>query len=305
LAGVISLNGETPVGAIWNERFKWLAPYYMALGVVSYAFVFSYHVAGLFGVFVVLIPLLMLRFSQKQYVDHTETMVTQLRKTNSELRHQSEEINLLNEELLLTLARSIDLRDPFVMEHSKNVARYAVLIATEMGLSAEQIEQIRKAGLLHDIGKLGIPETILFKPAGLSDEEYRLIKEHVNIGADLIYGCHSLRMLIPFVKYHHERYDGRGYPIGLSGEKIPLEARILNVADAVEAMASDRPYKKAMSPESIVAEVKQCAGMQFDPDVAEAFCRVVASKGPSVIINSARDVVARGVYQTSMSGKWP
>lgn len=305
LAGAISLHGKTPMLVVWRERFKWLAPYYLALGFVAYAFVFSYDVANLLGAFVVLIPLLILRFSQKQYINHTEGLVTQLQMTNSELRLQSEEITLLNEELLLTLARSIDLRDPFVMEHSKNVARYAVLIATELGLSAEQTEHIRKAGLLHDIGKLGIPETILFKPEGLDKEEYELIKEHVNIGADLIFGCHSLRMLIPFVKYHHERYDGHGYPVGLSGEKIPLEARILSIADAVEAMASDRPYKKAMQAEDIVAEIKHCAGTQFDPQVVAAFCREVEKKGHSVIVNSARDVAARGVYQLTPLGQWP
>lgn len=305
LAGAISLYGKTSVAIVWKERFKWLSIYYLALGFVAYAFVFSYSAAGLLGIFVVLIPLLILRFSQKQYIAHTEGLVNKLRTTNSELRIQAEEITLLNEELLLTLARSIDLRDPFVMEHSKNVARYAVLTAGELGLTSDRIEHIRKAGLLHDIGKLGIPETILFKPAGLNDEEYEIIKEHVNIGADLIYGCHSLRMLIPFVKYHHERYDGRGYPVGLAGKNIPLEARILNIADAVEAMASDRPYKRAMLPTDILDEVKRCAGTQFDPEVVMAFCRVVEKQGHSVIVNSARDVEARGQFQFISSGQWP
>lgn len=304
LAGAVSLYGNSPVQVVWKERFKWLLPYYLALGFVAYAFVFSYAAAGLLGIAVVLIPLLMLRFSQKQYIALTEGLVNQLRTTNNELRIQAEEITLLNEELLLTLARSIDLRDPFVMEHSKNVARYAVLTAEELGLSPDRIEHIRKAGLLHDIGKLGIPETILFKPAGLSDEEYGIIKEHVNIGAELIYGCHSLRNLIPFVKYHHERYDGRGYTVGLAGKNIPLEARILNIADAVEAMASDRPYKKAMKPADILAEVKRCAHTQFDPDVVAAFCRVVEKQGYSVIVNSARDVEARGLFHLASSVNW-
>ncbi len=304
LAGAVSLYGNTPARIVWKERFKWLLPYYLALGLVAYAFVFSYNVAGLLGIVVVLIPLLMLRFSQKQYITHTEGLVNQLRTTNSELRTQSEEISLLNEELLLTLARSIDLRDPFVMEHSKNVARYAVLMAEELGLSPDRIEHIRKAGLLHDIGKLGIPETILFKPDGLNDEEYEIIKGHVNIGADLIYGCHSLRNLIPFVKYHHERYDGRGYSVGLAGKNIPLEARILNIADAVEAMASDRPYKKAMPPDDILEEIKRCAHTQFDPDVVAAFCRVVEKQGQSVIVNSARDVAARGPLYFTPSDNW-
>lgn len=300
LAGAVSLNGRIPARTIWTERFRWLAIYYLAMGFVAYTFVFSYLTIGLMGIVAAVIPLLMLRFSQKQYIAHTEGLVNQLRGTNQELRLQAEEITLLNEELLLTLARSIDLRDPYVMEHSKNVARYAVLTAEEMGLSPDRIEHIRKGGLLHDIGKLGIPETILFKPSGLTDGEYEIIKEHVNIGAELIYGCHSLRVLIPFVKYHHERYDGRGYPVGLAGKKIPLEARILNIADAVEAMASDRPYKKAMPPEAILAEVKRCAGTHFDPQVVAAFCRVVEKQGYSVIVNSARSVEERAQFEGAM-----
>jgi putative nucleotidyltransferase with HDIG domain len=300
LAGAVSLHGRIPAQTLWRERFRWLAIYYLAMGFVAYTFVFSYVTIGLIGIVVALIPLLMLRFSQKQYIAHTEGLVNQLRGTNQELRLQAEEITLLNEELLLTLARSIDLRDPYVMEHSKNVARYAVLTAEEMGLSPDRIEHIRKGGLLHDIGKLGIPETILFKPSGLTDDEYEIIKEHVSIGAELIYGCHSLRVLIPFVKYHHERYDGRGYPVGLAGKNIPLEARILNIADAVEAMASDRPYKKAMLPEDILAEVKRCAGTHFDPKVVKAFCRVVEKQGYSVIVNSARSVEERSQFAGAM-----
>lgn len=295
LAGAVSLSTDQPFTRVWSERFRWLAPYYLSLGFVVYALIFSYIAAGAVGILAVLVPLLMLRFSQKQYVDDTEELVTQLRVNNKDLRIQSEEITLLNEELLLTLARSIDLRDPYVMEHAKNVARYAVLTAQELGLSSERIEQIRKAGLLHDIGKLGIPEVVLFKAAGLTDDEYALIKEHVNIGADLIYGCHSLHHLIPFVRHHHERFDGQGYPDGLAGNKIPLEARILNLADAVEAMASDRPYKLAESPEEILAEVTRCAGSHFDPVVVTAFQRVVDKQGYSVIVNSARNVQA-GAY---------
>ncbi len=295
LAVAISLDSDQPLSRVWTERFRWLAPYYLALGFVVYALIFSYVSAGILGILVVLVPLLMLRFSQKQYVDHTEELVQQLRANNQELRIQSEEITLLNEELLLTLARSIDLRDPYVMEHAKNVARYAVLTAQELGLSPERIEHIRKAGLLHDIGKLGIPEVVLFKPSDLTDDEYELIKEHVNIGAELIYGCHSLHNLIPFVQHHHERFDGKGYPSQISGEEIPLEARILNLADAVEAMASDRPYKLAESPEEILEEVTRCAGGQFDPNVVEAFRRVVDKYGYSVIVNSARNVQA-GAY---------
>jgi diguanylate cyclase (GGDEF)-like protein/putative nucleotidyltransferase with HDIG domain len=293
VSGAIRADSGQPIETVWVERFRWLAPYFLVLGVVAFGLIFSYVFAGLLGVVVILIPLYMLRFSQKQYIDRTREIVGTLRKTNRELVRQAEEITLLNEELLLTLARSVDLRDPHVMEHSKQVSRYACLMGQELGLSNSRIQLIRKAGLLHDIGKLGIPEAILFKPSLLSNDEYEKVKVHVLIGADLISGCHSLDTLIPFVKHHHEWFDGSGYPDGLSGEDIPLEARILGLADAVEAMASDRPYKRAMTPEEILREIKRCAGAQFDPDVARAFERIVTQSGESVISNSARDVVKR------------
>lgn len=279
---------------VWRERFRWLAFYYLVLGLVAAGLVFSYRTAGISGIVVVVAPLFMLRYSQKQYLDHTTKMVTQLRGANNDLLQQANEITRLSEDLLLTLARSVDLRDPYVMEHSKNVVRYALYIAEEMKLPGEQLELVRKAGLLHDIGKLGVAEQILFKPSRLSVEEYEVVKRHADIGAELIQGCHSLHALIPIVRHHHERYDGSGYPDSLAGEEIPLEARILCLADAVEAMASDRPYRLAMSVEEIVDEVLQCAGTQFDPQIVQAFVRVARKKGNAFIVNSAREAFRRG-----------
>ncbi len=289
----ITLGSGQSAQAIWNERFRWLAPYYLTLGIIAAALVYSYLAIDMTGLFIILLPLLLLRYSQKQYINQTETLVHNLKKTNHQLVQKTEEVTLLNEELLLTLARSLDLRDPHVVEHSKHVSRYAVCMAEELGLPQEQIDSIRKAGLLHDIGKLGVREEILFKPDRLTAEEFKIVKEHVVIGAELVQGCHSLVPLVPFILYHHEWYNGKGYPHGLAGGEIPLEARILSVADAVEAMASDRPYKKAMSPTAILEEVKKCAGTQFDPAVAAAFARVIKREGPEVIVNSARAVLAR------------
>ncbi len=289
----IGLSNGHPFKAIWVERFRWLIYYYVVLGIVAATLVFSFRLAGLVGILVMVFPLLMLRYSQKQYIDHTEKMVHQLREFNTELIVQAQEITLLNEELLLTLARSIDLRDPYVMEHSMNVSRYAVCVAEELGLAGERVENVRKAGLLHDIGKLGVPERILIKPGRLTADEFEIVKEHVNIGAELVRGCHSLEPLVPFVRHHHEWFDGTGYPHRLAGDDIPLEARILSLADAVEAMASDRPYKKAMSPVDILEEVERWAGTQFDPIVTSAFARVIEQRGEELIVNSAREVIAR------------
>jgi putative nucleotidyltransferase with HDIG domain len=279
LAVVIGLDTGYPVRYLWTERFRWLAPYYLALGVVSFALLHSYLQAGLAGVFVLLVPLLMLRFSQVQYVEHTKSLVQELRKKNENLENYAEEIATLNEELLLALSQVIEIRDPYVLGHSQRVAHYAVEIAEEMGLSPERVELVRKASLLHDIGKLGVRESILLKPGRLTPQEFELVKQHTHLGSTVVDNCHSLRKLVPIIHHHHERYDGRGYPDRLGGKNIPVEARILSLADAVEAMASDRPYRKALGSQEIIAEVRQNAGGQFDPVVVKAFLDIVHRKG--------------------------
>jgi diguanylate cyclase (GGDEF)-like protein/putative nucleotidyltransferase with HDIG domain len=287
VSGAIYLSSDQLFWEIWSERFKWLSPYYLAMGVLSFSLIISYAYAGLIGVLVILVPLLMLRLSQMQYIEHTKSMVNQLRGTNLELRKNAEEISILNEELLVALSNIIDLRDPYVMGHSQNVARYATLIARELNLPPERIELIRKAGLLHDIGKIGIPEFILFKPDRLNSKEFAVVKEHVTLGTDILNTCHSLRALIPFIGHHHEHFDGSGYPDGLQGQEPPIEARILCVADAVEAMASDRPYRQGLDCKEILVELMENAGSQFDPQVVNAFSKVIKREGESVIINSA------------------
>jgi len=289
LAGVIDLSSGQAFRRVWAERFRWLWLYYLGLGMLAFALIFSFQSAGLIGVIATVVPLLVLRFGQTQYITHTQGLVNQLRNTNTELREKSDQISQLNEELLLALSRAIDLRDPDVQDHSLNVARYATLIAGEMNLPPERVERIRKAGLLHDIGKLGIPEAILFKPGRLTPAEYEIIKEHATMSAEIIETCHSLSALAPFIRHHHERYDGRGYPAGLKDHDIPLEARIISLADTIEAMASDRPYRQAMSSEAILDEIQTHRGTQFDPEVVNAFFKVIGKHGESIIVNSTRE----------------
>src|SRR5581483_7820681 len=135
----------------------------------------------------------------------------------------------LNDELFEMLARFFDARDPYVGGHAATVANYATIIASELGITGERLKQVRQAAILHDIGKIAIPEKILHKESKLTDAEYELMKSHVKVGAELIESSEGLRHLAPFIRYHHERWDGRGYPSGLAAEEIPLEARILNV----------------------------------------------------------------------------
>jgi len=149
---------------------------------------------------------------------------------------------------------------------------------------------MHKASLLHDIGKLGISETILLKPGKLTKEEYDIVKTHVTLGADLLEASHALEDLIPIIRHHHERYDGLGYPDGLKGDQIQLEARILSVADAVVAMASDRPYRRGLDNQEIIDEIEKFSGTQFDPLVVKIFVEILKDEEVEIFVNSAYSV---------------
>jgi diguanylate cyclase (GGDEF)-like protein/putative nucleotidyltransferase with HDIG domain len=284
----INIDAGIPFKQVWKEKFSWLTPYYVSMGMIAYALILGYQTTGLIGLAVILVPLLMLRLSVKQYIDRTITMVNELRGKNTLLESSSVEINKLNEDLLNALAEVVDLRDPFTLGHSQYVTRYAVLIAKELGLPEERIRLIKKASLLHDIGKIGIPDAILMKPFRLTKSEYNAIKTHSILGASILEKAHSLSHLSTIVRHHHERYDGTGYPDGIIGKDIPLESRIIAVADAIEAMASDRPYRQALSFEKILEELKVNAGSQFDPMIIQSTLPILLSRNESILVNSAQ-----------------
>jgi diguanylate cyclase (GGDEF)-like protein len=172
--------------------------------------------------------------------------------------------------VMLDLAEAIDLRFSGSARHSETVGRYAEMMAREHGLPEQQISRVRLAGMLHDIGKVGVPDSILRKPARLTEEEFATIKRHPELGAQILEHP-SFGDIREWVGAHHERPDGRGYPLGLSGEALPLEARILAVADAYEAMTSDRAYRSSIGQAAARAELRRCAGSQFDPLVVKTF----------------------------------
>jgi diguanylate cyclase (GGDEF)-like protein/putative nucleotidyltransferase with HDIG domain len=176
--------------------------------------------------------------------------------------------------VMLDLAEAVDLRFSGSARHSETVGRYAELMARELGFSEERTGRVRLAGLLHDIGKVGIPDAILRKPAKLTNEEFEIITTHPELGAQILEHP-SLADIREWVSTHHERPDGRGYPLGLAGEAITPEARILAVADAYEAMTSDRSYRSAVDHLAARAELERCAGTQFDPDVVGALLAVL------------------------------
>jgi putative nucleotidyltransferase with HDIG domain len=176
--------------------------------------------------------------------------------------------------VMLDLAEAVDLRFSGSVRHSETVGRYAEMMALELGLSEQRVARVELAGRLHDIGKVGVPDSILSKPAKLTDEEFAIIRQHPDLGAQILEHP-SLADVREWVRAHHERPDGRGYPRGLLGEAIALEARILAVADAYEAMTSDRAYRQSIGHLAAAEELEACAGSQFDPRVVAALLAVL------------------------------
>jgi len=178
-------------------------------------------------------------------------------------------------EIVKALAQTIEAKDPYTHGHSARVMEYAVQIAQKLGLPEEEIESLRYAAILHDIGKIGVRGIILNNPNGLTAEEYDEVKRHPIIGENIITPIELLQPIRPLIRHHHEWYNGKGYPDGLSGENIPLGARILAVADAYDAMKSDRPYRKTLTEETAIQELKRGNKTQFDPKTVEVFLELL------------------------------
>ncbi|MCM8766165.1 MAG: HD-GYP domain-containing protein, partial [Candidatus Omnitrophica bacterium] len=160
-------------------------------------------------------------------------------------------------------------------EHVENTVLYAVETARALGLSQEEIEKISDAAMLHDLGKIGISEKVLLKKSKLNSRELAEIRRHPLIGADILRSIHFMKGILPFIIYHHERYDGEGYPFGIKGEDIPLGARIVAIADVYQALISDRPYRKAYTKKEAMQIIKKGAGTQFDPQIVKVFLEVL------------------------------
>ncbi|MCS7078866.1 MAG: HD domain-containing protein [Chloracidobacterium sp.] len=205
-----------------------------------------------------------------QLADDFNTMADHIQRYINDLRFAVNE----NRELFLgtvkALAEAIDGKDPYTRGHSERVKMYSVLMAEQMGLSQEEIEDIRVAALLHDVGKIGIEDRILKKPAALTEEEYAIMKTHPEKGAKIMAEIPQMKKYIPGMYYHHECMDGRGYPLGLKGDQIPLMARIISVADTFDAMTTNRPYQRAMPTDVAVQKIWSFAGTRYDPNVVAA-----------------------------------
>ncbi len=194
-----------------------------------------------------------------------------LKKSFLNEQRQTEKLLQSQKSIVIILAKAIEKRDYYTAGHTDRVTEYAIKTGEQLNWPKERLAVLELAGHLHDVGKIGVPDAVLNKPGKLTAEEFEMMKAHPEIGEQIIRGNDFLESLLPYILYHHERYDGKGYPKGLAGEAIPIEGRLLAVSDAFDAMTSSRPYRKGMDPEAAIGEIKRCSGTQFDPKIAEVF----------------------------------
>src|SRR5215216_2157323 len=279
----MALEGHDRWRAVWKERFSWLLPHYVAFGAVGGAIALAYSAIGLYGLAVFVLPLLLMRKTMAAYLGHTEKSTKKLRKAAETIRQQNvslEQANRLLKErstaAMESLSATVDARDAYTAGHSRRVQQLALAIGRELGLSQAELDLLGHAALFHDIGKLAVPDAILLKPAMLTDEEWTLMQRHSDEGARIIDRLGFLNDAVPAIRHHHERFDGTGYPDGLKGEDIPLGARIIHVADALDSMLTTRIYRGARPADDALAELRRAAGSQFCPRSVAALERVLA-----------------------------
>ncbi|MGH9198487.1 MAG: HD-GYP domain-containing protein, partial [Acidimicrobiia bacterium] len=254
-----SLRTHTPIARLFSLTIR-----NVSLGLVSqvplgWLMAEIATAVGYWAAMIFMVPLLLARYSLSRYTEVRDLFFGSVS----------------------ALSQAIDAKDGFTRGHADRVSRIAGAIAREMGLGEKQIEQIELAGLLHDIGKIGVEDRILMKPMRLDDDERELMRRHPIYGASILEPSAALRPLVPLVLHHHENFDGSGYPEGVKGEDIPLGSRIIIVSDAYEAMTSDRVYRKAIGHERAMEQLNKYKGAQFDPRVVRALEALLTKRGPS------------------------
>ena len=276
------VEGHESPWAVFHERFAWLLPHYVVYGFIGAVMAIGYDAVGLYGLAVFAVPLLLMRKTQEAYLKHTQKSATKLREAAETIQSQNVSLEQANKLLrerstaaMESLSATVDARDSYTAGHSRRVQQLSLAIGRELGLSQAELDLLGHAALFHDIGKLGIPDTILLKPSSLTGEEWALMQRHAEEGARIIDRLGFLQDAVPAIRHHHERFDGTGYPDRIAGDEIPLGARIIHVADALDSMLTTRIYRAARPVNEALAEVKDKAGTQFCPRCVAALERIL------------------------------
>ena len=277
LAVALAFEGDEDWLGAWRERFTWLVPYYLVYGLVGALIAVAYHAIGSEALLVFALPLLIMRKTQEDYLGHAQKSAHKLREAAETIQKQNlslEQANRLLRErstaAMESLSATVDARDSYTAGHSRRVQQLALAIGREIGFSQAELNILGQAALFHDIGKLAVPDSVLLKPAELNDFEWELMRRHADEGARIIERLGFLADAVPAIRHHHEHFDGSGYPDGLSGEEIPLGARIIHVADALDSMLTTRTYRSARQVKQALVELRDNAGEQFCPRCVSA-----------------------------------
>jgi putative nucleotidyltransferase with HDIG domain len=270
----MSLSEGTGFRDVWLERFHWARHHILVFGPLAVALSIAYVKLGVIGLLAFALPPAVLVMSVRQYLERTRLAVEEIRKANEELREANAAVRKTMLATIAALSRSMEAKDYYTGGHTERVSLLAVALARRLGYSGTDLDAVEIGALLHDIGKIGIPERILHKPGPLDEKEWEVMKEHPKISEYILSGVDLPEVVLEIARSSHERMDGAGYPDGLAGESIPLPARIVLVADAFDALTSDRPYRRARSPRAAMEEIQTHSGTQFCPRVVAALQHV-------------------------------
>ncbi|MFL5945662.1 MAG: diguanylate cyclase, partial [Gaiellaceae bacterium] len=266
----LALQGHERWWNVFREQFAWLLPHYVVYGFIGGVMALAYEAVKLLALAVFAVPLLLMRKTQEAYLKHTHRSAQKLREAAETIQSQNVSLEMANKLLkerstaaMESLSATVDARDSYTAGHSRRVQQLALAIGRELGLSQAELDLLGHAALFHDIGKLAVPDAILLKPAVLTDDEWALMQRHSDEGARIIDRLGFLNDAVPAIRHHHERFDGTGYPDGLKGEEIPLGARIIHVADALDSMLTTRIYRAARPASEALDELRRAAETQF------------------------------------------
>ncbi len=269
VAAVIALTERQNVWVVWRDSYFWSFPNYLVGAAAAWLVSMSSHLIG-WQPSLLLMPLLYVVYrSHNMYVGRLE----EARTRAEQQRAHAEEVAALHRRTIETLALAIEAKDQTTHDHLERVETYAMEVGKELGLSETELEALRAAALLHDIGKLAVPEYIISKPGKLTPEEFEKMKTHTIVGAEMVERIRFPYAVAPMVRGHHEKWNGTGYPDGLAGERIPIGARILAAVDCLDALASDRQYRRALPWDEAIKMVQSEAGKSFDARVVEILAR--------------------------------